>query len=385
MPSYERQRKNVDQGGTELICAYVSKLLLNRFWLGVLRHTGTLNLALCRDKHFFSYSELKRIMSSIFNMLQLHGMSKEVFGMRCLHTSSRRLAGKTHYERLKLPYDATTAEIKNKFKKLSLKLHPDILKSQGLTDEELSAKSDEYLKVKKSYEVLSDDKKRGEYDLHMGIRRRETSSPNSFFRRPGNTFHFHEQYRYNDVPHFDSKKHQERNERIEKRYVYNQKVNQNIDTFGRDLYARNLGAEGPRKGIYREYKYQPDIRNDESEGKKIAFKLVGGVIGIFVIWYVLCGNYTTVKKTGKQNERETGKERKMDTTTATAATGTAVESGAGEVLDEEDSKKDENINTTSKSGNTMSVNNSYGLMLIGGGSKRDDLEVFEEQTSEAAE
>lgn len=326
-------------------------------------------------------------MISTFGMIQLRGMSRSMFGVRSLHVSGRTLAEKSHYERLKLPFDATTAEIKNKFKKMSLRLHPDILKSQGLSDAELDAKSDEYLKVKKSYEVLADEKKRGDYDLHMGIRRREgSSSPNSFFKRPGNSFHFHEQYRYNDVPHFDSKKHQERNERIEKRFRYQQKVNQNIDTFGRDLYARNLGDHGPRKGIYREYTYQPDIREDESEGKKIAIKLASGVIGVFLFWYVLCGNYNTGKQTsGKERENEKriadSREREAKVEAEAAADAAAAAAAAAKSVE----KKHEEVNTTSKSGNNMSVNNAYGLMLIGGNSKRDDMEVFEEQTSEAAE
>ena len=320
----------------------------------------------------------------MFSMMQLHKISRSVPGVRCMHVSGRRLAEKSHYERLKLPFDATTAEIKNKFKKLSLKLHPDILKSQGLSDAELDAKSDEYLKVKKSYEILADDKKRGEYDLHMGIRRREGStSPNSFFKRPGNSFHFHEQYRYNDVPHFDSRKHQERNERVEKRFRYQQKVNQNIDTFGRDLYARNLGAHGPRKGIYREYTYQPDIREDESEGKKIAIKLTSGVIGIFVLWYVLCGNYNTEKQTGEREKKMSESRERAAKVEAEAAAGAAAAAAAAAAKSADE--KHEEVNSTSKSGNNMSVNNAYGLMLIGGDSKRDDMEVFEEQTSEAAE
>lgn len=292
------------------------------------------------------------------------------------HTTSRRFVGRSHYERLKLPFDASSAEIKNKFKKLSLKLHPDMLKSQGLSEDELNTKADEYLKIKKSYEILSDDKKRSEYDLHMGIRRTDPSmtSPNSFFRRRGNSFHFHESYKYNDVPHFDSKKHQQRNERIEKMYVYNQKINQNIDTFGRDLYARNLGANGPRKGIYKKYKYQPSIHHDEAEGKKLAMKVAGGVIGLFTLWYITCGTYSTVKpkNTNKNKTIIETKEDAPDMTKLSDAKETA--------------KIDEVVNSQSKSGKKMNVNNSYGMMLIsGGGESRDALEVIEEQISETSE
>lgn len=293
-----------------------------------------------------------------------------MFGFVCrgFHSSVRNQA-KNHYERLKIPHDASISEIKNKFKKISLKLHPDILKSQGLSDDELSLKSDEYLKVKKSYEILSDSDKRNEYDLHLGIRRREGSSTDSFFKRPGNTFHFHEKYRYNDVPHFDTKKHQERNERIEKRYKYNQKMNQTVDQFGRDLYSRNLGNSGPRKDIYREYKYQPNIHDDESEGKKIAIKVVTGVIGIFVMWYLICGNFTTEVSENKKTKpaipkdvndkgKDEGELEKMDKT---------VEDGGS---DTEIGGK----NQTSRSGSKMNVNNSYGMMLIKGKERDDSLE-----------
>lgn len=299
-------------------------------------------------------------------------MNKNCF-KRYLHSTVPRLIEENHYERLKLPFDASISEIKNKFKKLSLKLHPDILKSQDLNEEELKNKAEEYLKVKKSYEILSDDKKRSDYDLHLGIKRNNLNNSNnsSFFKRPNNSFHFHEKYRYNDVPHFDSKKHQERNERIEKMYVYNQKMNQNIDIFGRDLYARTLGKDGPRKGIYKQYKYQPDIRNDESEGKKIAIKLTSGVIGIFILWYLLVGNYSTIKN--KDNDETKDKIKDVIRT-----------EGEKEKLNDE--KPKELINSISKSGNKMNVNNSYGMMLIGNNkSNRDDIEILEEQISEISE
>lgn len=324
---------------------------------------------------------------------------------RYFQTSTNNFAKQeNHYELLKLPFDASISEIKNKFKKISLKLHPDMLKSQGLSDEELNKKSDEYLKVKKSYEILSDDKKRNEYDLHLGIKRREfgsSSSSNSFFKRPSNSFHFHEKYRYNDVPHFDSKKHQERNERVEKMYMYNQKINQNIDRFGRDLYARTLGKNGPRKGIYKEYKYQPNIRDDESEGKKIAVKLVGGLIGLFTLWYIFLGNYSTNKSEEKNKNENKNKKKLMENqenkfTEASSIIekkGTDFEGGRDTTTVNSEEIRKEKVNSVSKSGNKMNVNNAYGMMLIGGGSRgvgggssnRSDLDNLEEQISETSE
>lgn len=280
----------------------------------------------------------------------------------------------THYDILKLPHDASTSEIKNKFKKLSLKLHPDMLKSQDLSEEDLQSKLDHYLKVKKSYETLSDEKKRDEYDLRFGFKRREGTSPSSYFKRSSNSFHFHERKKANDVPHFDSKRHQARNERTEKRFMYNLKINQDIDTFSRDLYKRNLGANGPKKGIYREYPRQPNVRDDEREGRRIAFIVAGSIFGMFALWYIICGNYSTVDETKKNNPNESSIPKKVK----------EAQPMDGSSRIKEINK--ETKNSVSKSGTTMSVNNEYGLMLIKGKSnKRDDLEILEEQISEAAE
>lgn len=292
--------------------------------------------------------------------------------VRTFHTGVRCLR-ESHYDILKLPHDASMSDIKNKFKKLSLKLHPDMLKSQDLSEDELQSKLDHYLKVKKSYETLSDEKKRDEYDLRFGFKRREGTSQNSYIRRPGNSFHFHERKKANDVPHFDTKKHQARNERTEKRFMYNQKINQDVDTFSRDLYKRNIAAHGPRKGIYREYSRQPNVRDDEGEGKKIAIRLAGGIAGIFAIWYILCGKFSTVDEEHKTKVKESNKNQ--------------VEK-AEQTIEPSEVKETnkETKNSVSRSGATMNVNNAYGLMLIKGESnKRDDLEVLEEQISETAE
>lgn len=286
-----------------------------------------------------------------------------MFQVRYLHKSARVLATENHYHRLKLPYDATASDIKSRFKKLSLRLHPDMLKSQGLSKDELDKKTDEYLKIKKSYETLSDDTKKSEYDVQMGFKKRAGTSQNSFLRR-ANTFHFHEKYHNNDVPHFDIKKHAARNERLEKYYNYHKKMSQDIDRFGRNLYARNLGTTGPRKGIYREYKHQPNIRDDEAEGKKIAIKVGSALLGFITLVYLLTHNYST-----KNNNKKVSN---IESTVADTNVGT---------IETKDDK-----NTASKSGKTMSVNNDYGKMLLGGSAYQiDNMEVLEEQISEAAE
>jgi curved DNA-binding protein CbpA len=313
--------------------------------------------------------------------------------------------GRTHYDTLKISHDASSSEIKNRFKKISLKLHPDMLKSQGLSDDELKSKSDEYLRVKKSYEVLADEMKRDEYDLKMGIKNRNygagngkgSGSMHSHFRRPGNTFHFHERYGPNDVPHFDKHKHSKINERLEKRYNYNQKVNQNVDTFGRDLYARNLGKDGPRKGIYKEYHYQPNFRDDEGEGKRMAMKIAGGVIGLLAVWYLLVGNYTTTTNTKgtattkPPKQQETGHVKEADPVVdvvgaVTAEAGLSTETNKS-AKNSETTREATITNTNTKAkGKTMTVNNNYGLRLIKKDiEERDIMREFEEQVAESAE
>ncbi|MBR6516941.1 MAG: DnaJ domain-containing protein [Bacilli bacterium] len=55
--------------------------------------------------------------------------------------------------------------IKSKFRKLSLKYHPD--KNQGKTDEEKKVAEEQFKEISEAYSVLSDPKKREEYDNPM--------------------------------------------------------------------------------------------------------------------------------------------------------------------------------------------------------------------------
>lgn len=303
--------------------------------------------------------------------------------------STNVLQRETHYDILKLPHDSSTSDIKTRFKKLSLKLHPDILKSQGLDDAQMDERAEEYLKVKKSYEVLADSSKRKEYDVKMGIRRRGSGNggsvyDNGFMREAGTTQHFHAASRHrNDVPHFDWEKHQERNERVERRFMYNQKMSQTVDLFGKDLYSRNLGKNGPKKGIYRDYGRPRSVHEQEVEGRQVAIKVGGTVVALFVLWWVLCSGFSTKKK--DEGGVKVASDRKVDIAA-------------------------EEKNRVSRSGSSISVNNRYGMMLIkkkeetGAEAEaalkvksdamelpsevedvRTDLDVFEEQMSETAE
>ena len=67
------------------------------------------------------------------------------------------LANSNFYELLEVPRDATEADIKRAFRKLSLKYHPD--KNPG--NEEAAST---FKQINRAYEVLSDKDKRQVYD-----------------------------------------------------------------------------------------------------------------------------------------------------------------------------------------------------------------------------
>ena len=70
---------------------------------------------------------------------------------------------KNYYDLLELNNDATTEEIKKKYKKLALRYHPD----RNTNDEETIKQQNEkkFKEITEAYNVLSDDKKRKDYDF----------------------------------------------------------------------------------------------------------------------------------------------------------------------------------------------------------------------------
>lgn len=200
---------------------------------------------------------------------------------RLLHTTRTLQQG--HYDSLHLHHSATAKEIKAAFKTLSLKLHPDILKSQPLSNDELKDMSDKYLKIKKSYEVLSDPKLKSQYDLKMGHIKSNTQS--SEFVRKMNSFHYSQAPSHGDVPHFDSKKHMERNERMERRFRMNM-TDHSSDVFGQNIYHRKMPNRGPRKDLYKQYKGQQRV---DDSGRKSFLRLLLGVSGMAVMFYLVKG------------------------------------------------------------------------------------------------
>ena len=71
--------------------------------------------------------------------------------------SARDFLEKDYYKALGVPKDAKPAEIKKAYRKLARQFHPDANKGD-------SAAEDRFKEVSEAYDVLSDDKRRKEYD-----------------------------------------------------------------------------------------------------------------------------------------------------------------------------------------------------------------------------
>jgi len=65
---------------------------------------------------------------------------------------------KSLYETLEVPESASEAEIKKAYRKLARKYHPDINKEKGAEDK--------FKEINSAYEILSDKKKKAQYDAH---------------------------------------------------------------------------------------------------------------------------------------------------------------------------------------------------------------------------
>ncbi|CAG9538998.1 unnamed protein product [Cercopithifilaria johnstoni] len=86
----------------------------------------------------------------------------------CTH---QNISGKNYYNILGVKRDASIAEIKSAFYKLSKEYHPDALRK--------SKDPMIYLEIKNAYEVLKDKKKRQDYDLELA----NTFNPHRTYRK----------------------------------------------------------------------------------------------------------------------------------------------------------------------------------------------------------
>lgn len=64
-----------------------------------------------------------------------------------------------YYQILDIDYNANPEEIKNSYKKLAFKYHPDKNKSHDATDK--------FKEINNAYHILSDPERKHEYDMHL--------------------------------------------------------------------------------------------------------------------------------------------------------------------------------------------------------------------------
>jgi curved DNA-binding protein CbpA len=91
------------------------------------------------------------------------------------YSAHRAGSGGDFYKILRIPNTATLAEIKTSYRKLALRLHPDLHKNDA-------QKTQEFKLVSEAYTVLSDVEKKNAYDFSIGNRfnrsRRTAPPPN---------------------------------------------------------------------------------------------------------------------------------------------------------------------------------------------------------------
>ena len=110
---------------------------------------------------------------------------------------------KDYYETLNVKKDANESEIKNSYRKLALKYHPDKNTSSGAEEK--------FKEISEAYAVLSNKEKRNLYDTHGhdGINQKYTSEVNNihwipFFQSYVEINDF--QYKYVEIEVNDGKK-----------------------------------------------------------------------------------------------------------------------------------------------------------------------------------
>jgi curved DNA-binding protein CbpA len=132
------------------------------------------------------------------------------------------------YETLELTIDATTSDIKKKYKKLAIKFHPDkYLNSDELSDDEKQTLQTHFNLVNIAYDILSNDETRVTYDKA----RKEYVDAGQFFDLKKQFNHFEFSYENKDSAkksfQSENEKAKETNEKLAEEIRENTKKNLN--------------------------------------------------------------------------------------------------------------------------------------------------------------
>lgn len=164
---------------------------------------------------------------------------------------------KNHYQNLNLKPTATLTQIKHSFKKLSMKLHPDILQSQKLTDDVFEKKKNQYLQIKQSYEILSDPDRKSDYDSKLALVNADLARRKALeLSRQSSGFHYtgykspESPFGYGVGREFDQERYFRWNMANERR-MRERKIMQCGDLFHHDLNNTDISL-GIHKGLHQQ-------------------------------------------------------------------------------------------------------------------------------------
>ncbi|KAG6490259.1 hypothetical protein ZIOFF_051544 [Zingiber officinale] len=127
----------------------------------------------------FRALDLRRILRLVASTAPLGGRWKRLLSTADAGASGEFLSGSA-YEVLGVPESSSFAEIKASFRKLAKETHPDMVASGSPDD---AAASDRFLHVLAAYEILSDSKKRADYDSYL-LAQRQTFQKRCGFASP---------------------------------------------------------------------------------------------------------------------------------------------------------------------------------------------------------
>ena len=204
--------------------------------------------------------------------------------------STERGNNENHYKNLNLAPSAKLREIKRSFKKLSMKLHPDKLRSQKLREEELERKKEDYMRIKRSYEVRSNPERKREYDRALATRQARTAQQQAVFKSRSAPGYHYTKYgerarMHGRAPDFNKERYFKWNMANEQR-MRERKITQFGDLFHHDLNNIDLSL-GVRKDL-RRFAQEFD---DKARQREMRFlrQLALTVVGLMALWELTLG------------------------------------------------------------------------------------------------